>query len=265
MGEGEEAQVEMDRRAHFIEGLDEETNRRIEVSTDPNTSKYPIPKYLMKINDTLFSIITENDILALKASHIKEKEDQIEKEKINKVTPMVNNNNNNNDNGKPFLLKSKPVSILRGGMNRNKNKKIILTKEKQNNPIDLVCEDEIEYKNDVDPAFPIQDEQRSLGVDINGGNNNDGNDLENGLTSKNVQESHVDIEFEREQINDNYKVMNQMKKSLGQIQNDILCVVCVSKQVNCVVMPCGHSGICQACAISIFDKKGTCPICRSVV
>ncbi len=43
-----------------------------------------------------------------------------------------------------------------------------------------------------------------------------------------------------------------------------ICTVCCTRESDCVVMPCGHAGVCHICAISIFDKNGTCPICRQV-
>lgn len=42
------------------------------------------------------------------------------------------------------------------------------------------------------------------------------------------------------------------------------CVVCCLREPDCVVMPCGHAGVCNFCSINIFDSNGKCPICRAV-
>lgn len=30
-------------------------------------------------------------------------------------------------------------------------------------------------------------------------------------------------------------------------------------------MPCGHGGICEECALGIFEKADQCPFCRKVI
>lgn len=43
-----------------------------------------------------------------------------------------------------------------------------------------------------------------------------------------------------------------------------LCTVCFVKEPNTVFMPCGHGGICDECALGIFEKSDQCPFCRNV-
>lgn len=43
-----------------------------------------------------------------------------------------------------------------------------------------------------------------------------------------------------------------------------LCTVCFCKEPNTVFMPCGHGGICDDCALGIFEKSDQCPFCRKV-
>lgn len=45
---------------------------------------------------------------------------------------------------------------------------------------------------------------------------------------------------------------------------DDLCTVCYSREPNTVFMPCGHGGICDECAVGIFEKADHCPFCRKV-
>lgn len=80
------------------------------------------------------------------------------------------------------------------------------------------------------------------------------------------------IEYDTEKIKKELRT-NPLKKeaekmaSKASIHTDPvsnLCGVCCQRECDCVVMPCGHAGICNFCSISIFDKNGKCPICRRV-
>ena len=46
-----------------------------------------------------------------------------------------------------------------------------------------------------------------------------------------------------------------------------LCYVCVDKEADGVIMPCGHGGICFRCGLILARKVGEkiCPICRSKI
>jgi hypothetical protein len=50
-----------------------------------------------------------------------------------------------------------------------------------------------------------------------------------------------------------------------------LCVVCMDRQRQIVLLPCGHLVLCQVCSEALFGKDGknsaakTCPICRGYV
>jgi hypothetical protein len=45
---------------------------------------------------------------------------------------------------------------------------------------------------------------------------------------------------------------------------DSLCVVCLERQANYALLPCGHKCVCEDDAAAIC-KQGTCPVCRSHV
>lgn len=43
------------------------------------------------------------------------------------------------------------------------------------------------------------------------------------------------------------------------------CIICMSKEPNSVLIPCGHLGLCMACAREIQRNSKQCPVCRSVI
>ncbi len=55
-------------------GFTEDINRRIEVNNDPNSSKYPIPRYLKRINDSLFSKATAREVFVIKLERLSQKQ-----------------------------------------------------------------------------------------------------------------------------------------------------------------------------------------------
>ena len=40
------------------------------------------------------------------------------------------------------------------------------------------------------------------------------------------------------------------------------CIVCLEREQNCVLLECGHSGICVECAQRLRAQAGRCPLCR---
>lgn len=43
------------------------------------------------------------------------------------------------------------------------------------------------------------------------------------------------------------------------------CIVCFEHDVNAVLIPCGHLGLCMRCAEQIVAASGVCPVCRAPV
>lgn len=43
-----------------------------------------------------------------------------------------------------------------------------------------------------------------------------------------------------------------------------MCLVCFDRENEMVNMPCGHGGLCEVCAIEIFEKTQECVLCREV-
>lgn len=45
--------------------------------------------------------------------------------------------------------------------------------------------------------------------------------------------------------------------------NDDLCVICLDKPANCIIVPCGHVGFCKHCLDHWYKTNKKCPICRA--
>lgn len=45
--------------------------------------------------------------------------------------------------------------------------------------------------------------------------------------------------------------------------NDENCIICLSNEPNCIVLPCGHMGVCEECLDNWFRTKKVCPVCRT--
>lgn len=45
--------------------------------------------------------------------------------------------------------------------------------------------------------------------------------------------------------------------------NDDTCVICLTNKPNCIILPCGHMGVCADCIENWFKTKKCCPICRA--
>lgn len=46
---------------------------------------------------------------------------------------------------------------------------------------------------------------------------------------------------------------------------NIFCLVCFENQPDCVIMQCGHGGICYDCTLDVWRKSGECFLCRNVL
>lgn len=58
------------------------------------------------------------------------------------------------------------------------------------------------------------------------------------------------------EIENKIQVKAEIKKESSE---DSTCVICMERQRNVVLLPCGHFGFCDVCAANISD----CPICRT--
>lgn len=73
-------------------------------------------------------------------------------------------------------------------------------------------------------------------------------------------ETVLDTPTEREEkptISKNY--MDYLKNLRD---TSIICLLCMDGTPNCVIMECGHGGICEKCSKKIIKNKSGCPMCR---
>ena len=54
----------------------------------------------------------------------------------------------------------------------------------------------------------------------------------------------------------------EMKRKNESGIGPLLCIVCMDGKRTCAFFPCMHFSCCEACAKSLQQKKGECPICR---
>lgn len=64
------------------------------------------------------------------------------------------------------------------------------------------------------------------------------------------------------------EIMDDMKISIDNIYQDedsTDCIICMERDYDVVMVPCGHYCMCQECANKILSSTGKCPICRQRV
>jgi hypothetical protein len=42
------------------------------------------------------------------------------------------------------------------------------------------------------------------------------------------------------------------------------CIICVEKEPDCVMEPCGHCNYCEGCLLRAVKSERRCPVCRKV-
>src|SRR5690348_2371213 len=52
--------------------------------------------------------------------------------------------------------------------------------------------------------------------------------------------------------------------SLGDLKDDLTCIICHNIFAEPVITPCGH-GFCKECILRWFEMERSCPICRKSV
>jgi hypothetical protein len=43
---------------------------------------------------------------------------------------------------------------------------------------------------------------------------------------------------------------------------DTSCIICWERQIDAILLECGHSGLCVECATVLWDQARLCPLCR---
>jgi Zinc finger, C3HC4 type (RING finger) len=63
---------------------------------------------------------------------------------------------------------------------------------------------------------------------------------------------------------DNESEEGKTERERGTDAN-LTCLICFENPPDCVMMSCGHGGICYECTIDIWRKSGECFLCRNVI
>lgn len=303
-------------------GFTEDINRRIEVNFDPKKARHPIPLYLKKISDTLFSKATAREIFMVKIDSLSNKPSRKWRSKgrlsskppelkgktfkkayhrnkqnvvskldlpIKKEDESIDDSNPNPDVGlninspkkllqspnekgrrlmakKSKIEKDNPTSNLKvekvqGSIDKNhsdsgvnsENREWILT---EMNAVAKQTE-KISHDPPMSENFSIESEtsqqkMRSEGYSENGASFT--------LMRNNIEDRTLLVK----KVDKNGKITDEEEEGISRFKIG-KCVVCCQKEPDSVVLPCGHSGVCNFCAINIFDNSGKCPICRSVI
>lgn len=59
------------------------------------------------------------------------------------------------------------------------------------------------------------------------------------------------------------KDSNGIQEVKGQQEQDKECTICMSKESDTIIMPCGHLCVCNECGEQIrVSKHNMCPVCR---
>ena len=68
-----------------------------------------------------------------------------------------------------------------------------------------------------------------------------------------------------ERINELIKIHPDNDTSNAYQTSILDCVICLDHKVDSFFMPCGHSGSCYSCAISLLKTTSVCHLCRQVL
>lgn len=234
-------------------GFGEEINRRVEINPDPSKSKYPIPRYLTRIGQALFSKTKSRDLeklgLARKKKEIKNKdsgdrESVDAKNTLQKAGLALHSQNKTRQSILKQRIKDINMPNIREETElvRDPNKNNNSKKSSENRDWDL------QLKRD---SFKSEESVVSVNTSK--------------LSFVSNNSSHHPSNPPEISQNPPQAAVSTPPRAPSQSEEDKLCVICFNRPVNCAVMPCGHSSLCHFCAINIFDDRGTCPICRKKI
>lgn len=255
-------------------GFTDDINRRIEVNNDPNSSKYPIPRYLKRINDSLFSKATAREVFVIKLERLSQKQ----RAKVS----MKNRLAQQAGKKAPALLSKKALDQVRDAKLREGPKpderlpKAMVGKSKmpsmdmnfRPSNLEPIPEDTIKDSNSLAEQRDSQERLESPVAFVGPAQQREEVNGEV-FSIKEIRSERLSLgtipQDLRSQLRDDLSLRQTLQQDESESKAPApACVVCCSREPDCVVMPCGHAGVCGFCSISIFDKNGKCPICRAV-
>jgi hypothetical protein len=80
-----------------------------------------------------------------------------------------------------------------------------------------------------------------------------------------MHQKFISFSSRKPNIDDINSMLNvQTQKAANSQMTLIDCVICFDRKIDSFFMPCGHSGSCHECALSLLKSTATCHLCRSV-
>lgn len=73
----------------------------------------------------------------------------------------------------------------------------------------------------------------------------------------------MSIEIQSIQTNEKVIGLETLKKLNSH--SDGTCIICLTNQINTIIIPCGHLGLCSDCSKTLCDNKKDCPVCRRTI
>lgn len=67
-------------------------------------------------------------------------------------------------------------------------------------------------------------------------------------------------------IKDIYNVTTLLNSNKeGFIPHNVICSICLDKNVNSLLLPCRHYTLCKVCVKEMLMSRSKCPICRNEI
>jgi len=66
-------------------------------------------------------------------------------------------------------------------------------------------------------------------------------------------------------VKDSKSEVKTILQQPANIQERMLCVICLDAEKSVVLLPCKHLCMCRPCMIKLFNIQKKCPICRECV
>lgn len=127
---------------------------------------------------------------------------------------------------------------------------------------------------EVEEGFPQKDEAalvqqpKPKKVYLFGGVKNKFTDKPSSSPTKKYQKDNTERSYQKSRVVNEDRVNTSLDYSskTGKTKNTKdQCLICFDREPNCVIMPCGHGGICLKCGLDIWSASATCFLCKAPV
>ena len=93
------------------------------------------------------------------------------------------------------------------------------------------------------------------------------NDINSNINSNINHQSNI-TNSDTELVNQIHQILEQNDKitsDLNKYKEKLLCSICTDREINIVLMPCGHAKFCSHCIYRWWRENKTCPCCRKQI